>query len=227
MPGVSALLLVEFLYKQKGINHILKQLAFTARNIKWYLFALLIPVISLLIVFLIINNSGKFPALTITINYTWYEYILMFCFILLGSLGEEIGWRGYLLPKLMQKYSLLQSSIIIGFVWGIWHFMVDSGLLTFFIYLIFSIQTSIIISWIYHKAKKSLITAIIYHTSVNMSAFILFENLFIEANNNLMGIVFGINCILLLIPLLLIRYINIKKKLLPTFYFLINKGKFD
>lgn len=35
--------------------------------------------------------------------------------------GEEIGWRGYLLPKLMEKYSPRLSVIISGTIWGLWH----------------------------------------------------------------------------------------------------------
>ncbi len=35
--------------------------------------------------------------------------------------GEEIGWRGYLLPKLMERYSARVSIIISGIIWGIWH----------------------------------------------------------------------------------------------------------
>lgn len=35
--------------------------------------------------------------------------------------GEEWGWRGYLLPKLLEKYKMLPTLIISGFIWGIWH----------------------------------------------------------------------------------------------------------
>lgn len=35
--------------------------------------------------------------------------------------GEEWGWRGYLLPKMLEKYKMLPTLIISGFIWGIWH----------------------------------------------------------------------------------------------------------
>jgi membrane protease YdiL (CAAX protease family) len=35
--------------------------------------------------------------------------------------GEEIGWRGYLLPKLMEMYSPRVSIVISGIIWGLWH----------------------------------------------------------------------------------------------------------
>ena len=38
-----------------------------------------------------------------------------------GPLGEEFGWRGFLLPRLLEKYSPLASAILLGFVWELWH----------------------------------------------------------------------------------------------------------
>lgn len=39
-----------------------------------------------------------------------------------GPLGEEFGWRGFLLPRLLEKYSPLASAILLGFIWELWHF---------------------------------------------------------------------------------------------------------
>ena len=38
-----------------------------------------------------------------------------------GPIGEEIGWRGFALPRLLEKYSALAASLILGSVWAIWH----------------------------------------------------------------------------------------------------------
>jgi membrane protease YdiL (CAAX protease family) len=41
--------------------------------------------------------------------------------IILGPLSEEIGWRGYALDRLQTKWNALESSLMVGLVWGLWH----------------------------------------------------------------------------------------------------------
>lgn len=37
------------------------------------------------------------------------------------ALGEEVGWRGYMMPRLKERFGLLNGRLLGGFVWGIWH----------------------------------------------------------------------------------------------------------
>ncbi|MEO1418697.1 MAG: CPBP family intramembrane glutamic endopeptidase [Bacteroidota bacterium] len=39
----------------------------------------------------------------------------------IGPVGEEIGWRGYLLERMLQKYSPLQTNVTLGGIWAFWH----------------------------------------------------------------------------------------------------------
>lgn len=45
----------------------------------------------------------------------------IFFFYLYGPSNEEFGWRGYALDKMLVKYGFLKGSLILGFIWGIWH----------------------------------------------------------------------------------------------------------
>ena len=79
--------------------------------------------------------------------------VLDFVLILL-VVGEELGWRGYALPKLLETRSPLVASLIIGVLWGLWH------LPTFFIagtpqfnhpilaFLVLTTAYSILLSWV-------------------------------------------------------------------------------
>jgi uncharacterized protein len=54
-------------------------------------------------------------------NQWWLPFTLLFGFIF-GPLGEEAGWRGYLLPDLLRQHSPLLSSLILGPIAAVWHF---------------------------------------------------------------------------------------------------------
>lgn len=82
-----------------------------------------------------------------------------------GVLGEELGWRGYALNILQNKYIPLMASLIVGLIWGFWHLplMILSGYsgleLVYYIiaFMVTVISLSIIITFFYNKSKNILI----------------------------------------------------------------------
>ena len=53
---------------------------------------------------------------------SWPTLLLLFGYNLIqGPLGEELGWRGFVLNELQKKFSPLKSAIIVGMAWGFWH----------------------------------------------------------------------------------------------------------
>ena len=107
-----------------------------------------------------------------------------------GPVGEEFGWRGYILPKLQNKYGALIASLIIGTIWGIWHlpsFFAPQGVvgaiaatigMVFIIpYTLGTIANSIFMTWVYNKSKASaLIAGIIWHAAINFWAPVLLSD---------------------------------------------------
>lgn len=121
----------------------------------------------------------------------WYSSLLIFPVAVLLSfpfgsgLGEEAGWRGFALPRLLERYSPVTASIILGVLWGFWHtpaLLMSSwegssqGLLLF----VYVIPLTIIMTWIYCKSHGSAIPVMLMHTGGNIYGSMLTSSLIME-----------------------------------------------
>jgi uncharacterized protein len=86
-----------------------------------------------------------------------------------GPLGEEIGWRGFALPKLLETRSALAASLIVGSVWAVWHLpLILVG--DFTAYGAFMpVIAAFAFTWISQNAKGSVLLAILMHASYQNS----------------------------------------------------------
>lgn len=95
-------------------------------------------------------------------------------FLPLISIGEELGWRGYLQPRLRQQYSLLVASTIVGITWAAWHFpgyYFNTGVVdgvSFLWFGLWVISAAVIMGCLYERSH-SVFIAILFHTSANAS----------------------------------------------------------
>lgn len=92
----------------------------------------------------------------------------------LGPLGEELGWRGYLLPRLLHKLSPIVAALVVGAIWMVWHIpaFLLSGLpqnnMSFPIFVVGGVALSAFITWLFVNARQSiLIAGIIPHAIAN------------------------------------------------------------
>jgi membrane protease YdiL (CAAX protease family) len=93
-----------------------------------------------------------------------------------SALGEEIGWRGFLVPQLFKSFSFTATALISGVIWACWHFPLliwgdyNSGTPTWFGLSCFSvlvISISFVFAWMRLKSG-SLWTGAILHASHNL-----------------------------------------------------------
>lgn len=172
------------------------------KRVGWILFAaVLFPVLFLIAWMLVGASSGDFNVTVLNegLLKSLASVALIFAFNLLfgGSLGEEIGWRGFALPRLLEKYSPLQASFILGIVWALWHLPIDirhglglPGAGAVIIRLIWTLPLTIIFTWFYLRAKRSLLIALMLHTSIN-----ILPDLGFSKYEQAMGVLFLLNAI--------------------------------
>lgn len=181
-PALFAMLILLFVKGKSEIYKLVKSTYFKNENLKWYFFALVLPVLLCYFSYIVISFVEYKELVHLKFNHSFNDYRTLVFFILLGSYGEELGWRGFMLPQLLKKHSLFISSFLIGVFWGIWHLNILLGIPVFIIYLILVIEFSFISSWLYIKTKRNLLTTIILHTSINVCSIVFFERIVICEN---------------------------------------------
>jgi len=144
----------------------------------WIPLLFLIPLINGVALALGILTGGPVPNLPML--QTWYLIPILFIvgFIpISNAFREEFGWRGYAIERLQVKYGALTTSIIIGFVWGIWHLPlryfpggveVYSGI-PIWVFMINTITLSIMMTWLYNNNRGSIFTGVVFHVMLNFT----------------------------------------------------------
>ncbi|GAP96635.1 CPBP family intramembrane glutamic endopeptidase [Leptolyngbya sp. NIES-2104] len=101
------------------------------------------------------------------------SFILMLLIDVLLALGEEFGWRGFLLPALQSRYNALWASVCLGIIWAFWHlplFFIPDEIqqqLPFPLYVFHVVALATIFTWVYNGTQGSVISVTILHTSVD------------------------------------------------------------
>lgn len=97
-----------------------------------------------------------------------------------GPLGEELGWRGYVLNELQKKYSPLMSSLIVGVLWGLWHtpLWFASGytgvhLIQYMLFFMTGIISISVIITFFYNLSRNLLIPILIHQLFNFSLVIV------------------------------------------------------
>jgi uncharacterized protein len=173
-PSLAALLVARFWHGKAGLRALLSQLATWRVGIVWYLLVLLGPMLLVLVANIIsILLGGAPPRQWMVLPSTLAFLGPLFA----GSLGEELGWRGFSLPRLQNRYGPLWASIIIGVIWSTWHLwpaITPGGL----VYLTLAnlaqtfmrlIATSILYAWLYNSTNGSLFLVMVAHAGHNIA----------------------------------------------------------
>ena len=88
-------------------------------------------------------------------------------------LGEELGWSGYAIDLMQQRWGALRASLLLGSVWASWHFVALAQLGRSLEWIawwsLWSVAARVIIVWFYNRAGGSVFGAAVYHASSNVA----------------------------------------------------------
>lgn len=100
--------------------------------------------------------------------------------IISGPLNEEFGWRGYALDKLLIRFGFLKASLLLGFIWAIWHLawyftpgqaqynLLQDSVFNAVMYVPSVMLLSVFVSFVYIKTKRSILAGALVHMLSNL-----------------------------------------------------------
>jgi membrane protease YdiL (CAAX protease family) len=198
-PGLVGIFVTLWLDGRRATRLLLSRLLVWRVGLGWYLFALLWPALLSLLSSGISTLLGAAPPdfsnppvvsqypLPPEAMQAGFLALLPMIFIIQffgSSLGEEIGWRGFALPRLQSHRTAFLSSLILGLIWGLWHLPrqwvpgAAFDLAGFAWFLIGITLTSVLYTWIFNNTRGSLLVVVLFHTAQAVSNLFLASSAF-------------------------------------------------
>ncbi len=168
--SIAGVVMIAVTAGRTGLRKLWQRL--THWRIRWYWYALgLLPVVLYGVATAVANAfpSANITAQTITTALFSLHAGFFVSLFLRGAMGEELGLRGFALPRLQERMSPFRASLIIGLLWGAWHLPVLIGrdVLSIVAFSLLSIGLSMLFTLLFNGSGGSLIPVLLFHASQN------------------------------------------------------------
>lgn len=184
-PTLSAFVVTGASEGREGVRRLLRRIVLWRVKLRWYAFALLgIPAVVLLSAAVMPGALASFDAAAVPSALVKYVVVGFIYLFIGGPVFEEIGWRGFALPRLQPLYGPLAGSVVLGVLWGLWHlplFLIPSwdtphgSPLDVALFVILAVANAIVYTWVFNNTKGSVLLAILLHGSANISIATAFD----------------------------------------------------
>ena len=189
-PSVAALIVAYQTEGRPGVRRLLGRLVLWRVHVFWYVAALLVPPLATALSVLIADRGFSTlrhfdPVAVLAALPLAYALALPF-----GPFGEELGWRGFALPRLLERFNPSLASIILGCLWTFWHvpmmlFMPGAALPDFMelsarsvaIYLAQITAITAFMTFLFLRTRGSVLLAVLAHLAFNTAESVLFAGL--------------------------------------------------
>jgi membrane protease YdiL (CAAX protease family) len=185
-PSLVALGLTARAEGAAGMRVLLGRVFEWPTTIRWYVFAVgYLAALKLAAAVLHRVVAGAWPRFG---TEPWYVIAVAILISTPIQAGEEIGWRGFALPRLAARFGLARASLVLGLIWECWHlplFFVP-GLnqygQSFPLFALGGIALSVAIAWLYAHTGGSIGMAMLMHSAVNQTTGIVPTSLPVATN---------------------------------------------
>jgi uncharacterized protein len=181
IPSLMGILLTALFSGKSGLGALFRCLGHVRVSLTWYAVVLLLVPVLLFVAIDVNTLLGGAP-----IAYHWSSLIsLLVLSLLVAGLGEELGWRGFALPRLQARQQAFAASLLLGVLWGLWHLplliatglvpLTSLGILNFLLFDLTITAIAVLFTWVYNNTNGSLLLMVLFHTvaTATTDAFLL------------------------------------------------------
>jgi len=180
MPTVAAVIVTGTLDGRPGIGKLFRKFIQFRIPARWYIAALIPFGLAFAAAGIYMLGGGVAPGGS-SLSLGFWVGTLTVVNLLQGPTGEETGWRGFALPRLLERYNPLKAGIILGIIWAFWHlplwFISGYSSLNLLLYCLAFIidltSLSVLMTWIFRKTSHSLVPMTITHFSSNAGGILI------------------------------------------------------
>ncbi|SFK60368.1 Membrane protease YdiL, CAAX protease family [Halogranum rubrum] len=173
-PAVGALLTLKL--SGRSLRAWVRSLGPVAGSVRWSLAAVVLAAALLAVTTgAYLLAGGVFTAPTVTVSALVVAFVLT---LTLGGGLEELGWRGYALPRLQQRWSPVVATLVVGFGWALWHLPLfvlpgaQNADQPFWLFTAAAVVLSFVFTWLYNVAGGRVLPAILLHGLYNTTGLL-------------------------------------------------------
>ncbi|MEP7170895.1 MAG: type II CAAX endopeptidase family protein, partial [Bacteroidota bacterium] len=180
-PLIASFLTTLIFLKTEGIKKLLGK-CFQIKPLIYLVIALFSPFVLAFIASVTSHFLNKTPinisGLLTTKEFPQWSLLTFFIYnLVFFGFGEEIGWRGFALPRLQNKMNALTASMLLTLLWALWHlplFFYRPGYTTMdwtgITGWVFSLLTgSILLTWLYNSSRASILICAVFHSTIDIA----------------------------------------------------------
>jgi membrane protease YdiL (CAAX protease family) len=172
VPSAVAIVLTAVGLGKGATRKLLGQLLIWRFSWRWYL-VLLAPTALVVGTITLVAITRGGPTATLAMPLLNAIFFVAFMTFPGSAFGEEIGWRGFALPRVQARRTALTASLVVGSLHGLWHLPLwlrgdaDHQLSVYPAFLIQALALAVIYTWLYNSTKGSLLLVVLFHTATN------------------------------------------------------------
>ena len=177
-PGLSAILLAAMAGGKPAVGKLFRPVATWRAGPGWYFFVLAYPAAIHFVgrgIDALLGHGAEVTSPLVAAFGEQYAAMVpvVILFALPGAFAEELGWRGFALPRLQERHSALLSSVVVGMSWGLWHIPLfvyfGDTLPTLVVEVLTFVPAAVLYTWVYNNTRGSLLLVTLLHLAEQLT----------------------------------------------------------